>query len=75
MPHDADEVLKIRLPKFDIEDFVSWPSEKNGVFSCRSAYRLDLDERLSIHTNSSHYLDGKVRVLVWKLTTNSRDLQ
>jgi hypothetical protein len=24
MPHDAEEVLKIRLPKTDSKDFISW---------------------------------------------------
>jgi hypothetical protein len=59
MPHDAEEVLRIRLPSFDTEDFVSWPSKKNGVFSVRSAYRLALDEKLDIQTNSSNSKDGE----------------
>jgi hypothetical protein len=90
MPHDAEEVLRIRLPSSDTEDFVSWPSEKNGVFSVRSAYRLALDEKLDIQTNSSNSKDGerklwnaiwkanvppKVRVFVWKLATNSLAVQ
>jgi hypothetical protein len=60
MPHDAEEVLKIRLPAFNTEDFISWPSESNGIFSVRSAYRLALDDRISINTNSSHSSNGDI---------------
>jgi hypothetical protein len=60
MPHDAEEVLKIRLPAFNTEDFISWPSESNGIFSVRSAYRLALDDKISINTNSSHSSNGDI---------------
>jgi hypothetical protein len=32
MPHDAKEILKIRLPKADAKDFVSWKFENWGIF-------------------------------------------
>jgi hypothetical protein len=32
MPYDAEEVLKIRTPAVDTEDFISWPSEKMVFF-------------------------------------------
>jgi hypothetical protein len=90
MPYDAEEVLKIRLPKFDMKDFVSWPQEKSGIFSVRSAYKLALDEKTAIHTNSSHSSNGdrrlwksiwkanvppKIRVFTWRLATNSLAVQ
>jgi hypothetical protein len=34
MDHDAKEILKIRLPKYDEEDFVAWTLEKNGISQC-----------------------------------------
>lgn len=37
---DAEEICKIRLPSTDIEDCVAWHSEKSGVFTVRSAYKL-----------------------------------
>jgi hypothetical protein len=45
MPHDADEILKIRLPRFDQEDFCSWTPNKHGLVNVRSAYSLALDLR------------------------------
>jgi hypothetical protein len=86
MPHDAEEVLKIRLPMFDTDDFISWPGESNGIFSVRSAYRLALDEKLPINTNSSHSANGdrklwrtiwkanvppNIRVFIWRLATDA----
>ena len=32
IPPDTDEILKIRLPSYDQEDFVAWTCEKNGIF-------------------------------------------
>jgi hypothetical protein len=74
MPYDAEEVLKIRLPKFDTEDFVSWPQEKSGIFSVRSAYKLALDEKTAIHTNSSHSSNGDRRLWksIWKANVPSK---
>jgi hypothetical protein len=42
-PHDADEVLKIRMTETDNDDFIAWHYEKSEVFSMRSAYRPALE--------------------------------
>jgi hypothetical protein len=82
MAHETEEVLNIRLPNFETEDFVSWHFEKNGTFSVRSAYKLELDGKMTMLTNSSHSSNGdrklwntiwkppKVRVFTRKLATN-----
>jgi hypothetical protein len=90
MPHDAEEVLKIRLPRYEQEDFISWTYEKHGLFTVRSAYNLALDLRNNIPTNSSGNLNGdrslwktiwsskmppKVKIFTWKLATNSLAVQ
>ena len=45
LPHDVDEVLKIRLPQSTSEDFIAWHFERSGVFSVRSAYRLAVNDK------------------------------
>jgi hypothetical protein len=41
-PHDVAEVMKIRLPDRDEEDFVAWHNERSGIFTVKSAYNLTL---------------------------------
>jgi hypothetical protein len=55
---DVEEILKIRLPKYEQEDFVSWTPEKHGMFTLCSAYNLDLDLRNTSLPNSSTNLNG-----------------
>jgi hypothetical protein len=31
--HDAEEILKIGLPRNDEEDFIAWTPEKHGMFT------------------------------------------
>ena len=42
-PADAHEVLRIRIPAVQDEDFIAWAHEKNGLFSVRSAYKLEME--------------------------------
>jgi hypothetical protein len=42
-PHDAEEVLKVRLTERAEEDFIVWHFERSGVFTVKSAYRLAMD--------------------------------
>jgi hypothetical protein len=58
MPHDADEILKIRLPRTEEEDFISWTPEKHGIFTVKSAYNLALDLRSNNPPNSSGNQNG-----------------
>ena len=65
-PFDAEEILKIRLPNFEADDFVAWTAEKHGMFTVKSAYNLALDLRTSKPPSSSvaylHLENGKVPV-------------
>ena len=36
---DANDILSIRLPNFEEDDYIAWQPEKNGIFTVRSAYR------------------------------------
>jgi hypothetical protein len=90
-PPDAEEVLNIRLPSVNGEDFIAWAHEKNGYFSVKSAYRLgvQLKEKEKQESTSSNP-DGdrglwkviwnskvppKIRVVGWKLATNTLGVQ
>ena len=88
--YDAEEILNIRLPSFEADDFISWVPEKHGMFTVRSAYNLALDLRNkplpgpNSNTNGDHSLwkliwnstvPQKVRVFTWKLATNSLAVQ
>jgi hypothetical protein len=42
-PHDAEEILKFRIPTILGEDTLSWHPNKYGVFSVKSAYHLALE--------------------------------
>jgi hypothetical protein len=90
MDHDAEEILKIRLPRNDEEDFIAWTAEKHGMFSVKSAYNLALDLKLYNPPNSSGNNSGdrelwntiwkanvspKVKIFTWKLATNSLAVQ
>ncbi|XP_073360706.1 uncharacterized protein [Aegilops tauschii subsp. strangulata] len=39
-PCDATEILKIKVPRREVEDCVAWHYEKSGMFSVSSAYEL-----------------------------------
>lgn len=81
---DANDILSIRLPNYDDEDYIAWQPEKNGIFSVRSAYRLAMDEKGSGVIGSSHNTQGdrsiwnniwktnvpqKVRIFTWRLAS------
>jgi hypothetical protein len=69
-PHDACEVLKIRLSRRDNEDFLAWHYEKSGLFTIRSAYKLVLQEEQSEmrQASSSAQVDGSRSLynVIWK---------
>jgi hypothetical protein len=39
-PHDAEQILGIKLPRKPCNDFAAWNYEKSGIFSVKSAYKL-----------------------------------
>ena len=65
-PSDAEEILKIRIPSFNGEDFVAWAHEPNGLFSVRSAYRLGMQLKQLNNQSSKSSNPGGDRNL-WKL--------
>ncbi|CAN6177270.1 unnamed protein product [Urochloa humidicola] len=42
-PHDVQQILAMRLPSRPCEDFIAWQFEKNGCYSVRSAYRMQME--------------------------------
>jgi hypothetical protein len=63
-PHDADEVLKIRLSERIPDDFVVWHYERSGMFSVKSAYKLalEIDQSDTRQTGSSSRPDGSSKL-------------
>ena len=41
-PHNAEEILRLRIPSSGEGDFVAWRFEKTATFSVKSAYKLVL---------------------------------
>jgi hypothetical protein len=68
LPHDAAEVLKIRVGSNVLEDKVARHYEKNGLFIVKSAYKLATALKNEAPAPSSNAPDGK-RLLwqnIWK---------
>lgn len=87
MRADVQEILKIRPFPHQLEDALAWAPDPRGIFSVRSAYKLALNEKNRTSTcATSRAPDGtravwdmvwgcpgppKVRVLAWRVMTNS----
>lgn len=81
---DVEEILKIRLPYREVEDFISWSPDKYGRFSVRSAYHLAVRLASRDEGSSSSILGAKkswdliwkcdiphkVKIFAWKVATN-----
>jgi hypothetical protein len=67
-PHDAEEVLKIRVGPNQVQDSVAWNAEKNGLFSVKSAYKLAINIKKETPLASSSAPDGKRNIWqrIWK---------
>ena len=35
--HDAEEILRIKVPEGEDDDFIAWQFEKTGIFTVKSA--------------------------------------
>jgi hypothetical protein len=53
MPHDVEEILKIRLPIFDQKDFISLTPDKHGLFTIRGMHNFALDLKNNTPPNPS----------------------
>jgi hypothetical protein len=83
---DVDDILKIPVGRAGTDDYLAWNYTKNGVFSVRSAYHLQmhLDVVRSGMASSSTNLDdhrgwlalwaanvpGKAKIHAWRLIKN-----
>lgn len=68
-PCDATEIIKIRIPRGEVEDCVAWHMEKMGVFTVRSAYKLAMNERRTgpqTSSSSANVDDRSMWDLIWK---------
>jgi ribonuclease HI len=85
-PHDANEVLKIRVENQNLEDKPAWHYDKNGIFFVKSAYKLAEKIRREAPDASSTEPDGrrgiwkniwrtkvpnKVKIFGWRLATDN----
>lgn len=50
---DAEEICKIKIPRWDLEDCVAWHGERSGVFSVRCAYKLGAQLKHQIRVKAS----------------------
>jgi hypothetical protein len=89
--HDADEIMKIRIPNIDGFDHVAWQPDQQGQFSVKSAYNLALHLRSNPQgRGSSQQPEGerkiwdliwkanvppKIRVFAWQLASNTLAVQ
>ena len=69
-PHDAEEILKLRILNLNEGDFIAWHHEKNGLFSVKSAYNLvlKLKDRKENVGKSNTAINGERRFwnIIWK---------
>ena len=87
---EKNDILSMRLPNFEEDDYIAWQLEKNGIFTVRSAYRLAMDEKRSEIIGWSHNISGdwsiwntiwktnvpqKVRIFMWRPATESLSIQ
>jgi hypothetical protein len=64
---DADELLKLR-PGFRMEeDLIAWNSERNGLYTVTSAYRLLKAEQSQIEAGKLNETSSSTDSLIWKL--------
>ena len=69
---DANEVLKIRLPNHQMDDFPAWHHEKSGLFTVKSAYKLawNLSGKGVVQSSSSTATSGERKI--WSRVWNAK---
>jgi hypothetical protein len=68
--HDIQAITTIPIPVSGTEDCVAWHPKKNGTFSVKSAYQLDLAwKQQATACSSSSAPNGKQSIwnLIWKV--------
>jgi hypothetical protein len=82
LPHDVEEVRKIRLSD-KTEDVIAWYYEKTGIFTVRSVYKLAMyiDQEAQRQEGSLYngiwaaQVPPKVRVFAWQLAQEGLAIQ
>lgn len=85
-PCDVEEILKIKIPLQECDDWMAWNCEKTGVFTVKSGYRLAMQLADGAETTGSSVrpdgerclwtklwtaqVPSKVRVFAWKVVKN-----
>jgi ribonuclease HI len=64
---EAKLIQSIPLSPFPAEDHITWSGTKNGIFSMRSAYFLEMENLASKHGSSSRSDTGKEWKECWRL--------
>ena len=67
---DAKEIVRIAIPRSDVEDYIAWHYERNGVFSVRITYKLvaslKTDAVQNPSSSSSEAQDQSIWDVIWK---------
>lgn len=69
-PCDVPEILRIKLPQYQSEDFLAWHYEKSGVFSVWSVYKVALKSQLPSNMGASSCSASGERS-IWRTIWNS----
>jgi hypothetical protein len=67
-PHDAAEILKIRVPTNSNDDTIAWHYENTRIFSVKSTYKLAYSIKTQAPNASSGNPDGNRMMWekIWK---------
>ena len=66
--HDAEEILKLHPLRMGEGDIIAWHHEKSGLFSVKSAYRLELnlkDLKIDLGNSSGANGDRRLWNIIW----------
>lgn len=72
---DAQKIREIPIPAYTKEDKLRWVGNKDGVFSVRKAYRLEMQRQLPVCPNkasSSFSVGGDLWQKLWQLNVIPR---
>jgi hypothetical protein len=65
-PHDADQILSIKLPMELCKDVAAWNYEKSRIFSIRSAYKLAYNLAHECIVSQGNSYTGDANRSLWK---------
>ena len=72
-PIDVQRILSIPISQHDMPDFIAWSYTKNGMFSVRSAYFVELDHHYGSRLRHSNGM-GRVRYGSYRVRQKSKNL-